>query len=241
MEENVKYNFLLFVDETGTLSKDENQPLFGLGAIKLKETSAILEKIYSLKQQWHRRNEFKFNEVRSYSDVKFYKELINICFEHRGFNFYAFLIDKTKIHTKNETTIWELQMKFLKHHIKENCNMPNEKVCVLADYLSKPNAVPVSFEKTICKIPQVFNASMLESESSIFIQIVDILIGAIAYKNNFPNNKTNKMKLCLHIEKKLQEKDNKSSRMTEKLCYNNLEKNFIIHCKGDFYFSLYKK
>ncbi|TLD85174.1 hypothetical protein LS70_001080 [Helicobacter sp. MIT 11-5569] len=235
----MEHNFLLFVDETGTLSRDKNQPLFGLGALKLKETSGFLEKIYSLKQQWNRKKEFKFNEIRYYSDVNFYKELINVCFEHRGFNFYAFFISKTKI-VKNETTIWELQMNFLKQHIKENCSMPNEKVCVLADYLSKPNSIPSSFEKTICKMPQVFNASMLESESSTFIQIVDILIGAIAYKNNFPNSKTEKMKFCLYLEEKLQEKSNES-HSKEKFCYKNLENNFIINYKGNFYFSLYKK
>ncbi|ECP8539935.1 TPA: DUF3800 domain-containing protein [Campylobacter jejuni] len=240
-----KNNFILFMDETGTLSNDINQPYFGLGILKLKETSNLLQKIYSVKNKKIHYKELKFSKIRYKGDVSYIKKLIDICFEYEYFNFYAFVIDKQNIENKKEDkNIWQLYIKFVKQHIEEKCRMKDEKVCILADYFSKPKNEK-SFEESIIDSNKVFNACMLESESSIFIQLVDIFIGAIAYKIN-PNNqgkKNNKMKICLYLEKKLAEKqrENKKQINKKELEYKGTINNNFILDNGKFYFSLYKK
>lgn len=236
-----KNNYLLFMDETGTLSKDGQQPYFGLGILKLKETSSLLQKIYTIKNKnFHK--ELKFSKIKYNGQVSYIKKIIDICFEYEYFNFYAFIIDKKNIN-KGNSSIWNLYIKFAKQHIKENCRMEDEKICILADYLSKPKNEK-SFEKSMMESDKVFNACMLESESSIFIQIVDILIGAIVYKIN-PNNsnKNNrKTEVCLYLEKKLTEIQEKNTKnIKEKLQYKGTINNNFILSSEKFYFSLYRK
>lgn len=231
-------NFILFMDETGTLSNDPQQPFFGLGALKLRETTKLLEKLYSINGLMQNKKELKFSEIRQKEDVELIKKIINVCFDYQYFNFYALVVDRRKaIFGKNT---WEIQMSLAKSHIKDNCSkLPNEQVCVLADYLSKPKNINESFEMTLSCLDPVFNACMLESESSIFIQIVDIFIGAIVYRYKFKNDRnTKKAKICRYIEEKLRQK---YLRTNGNYPFNGkLNDDFIVSSNG-FYFSVYEK
>lgn len=89
---------------------------------------------------------------------------------------------------------------------------------------------------------------MLESNTSIFIQIVDIFVGAIIYRYKHPNNtskrlnKTPKMQLVQFIEQEL-EQNFITHKMNSKGNYRKdktLKGTFTIF--GDnFYFSVYEK
>ena len=71
-------------------------------------------------------------------------------------------------------------------------------VCVLADDLTKPKAIAQTFEDALrAKITQklkqdghgrdIFNVTRLESHSSLLLQLVDILLGAVLYDFNKTN------------------------------------------------------
>lgn len=98
------------------------------------------------------------------------------------------------------------------------------------------------------KLKNVYNACMLESNTSIFIQIVDIFVGAIIYRYKHPKNtnkrlnKTPKMQLVQFIEQKLEQNfiahnmDSSGNYKKDK----TLKGTFTIF-GNDFYFSVYEK
>ena len=131
-----------------------------------------------------------------------------------------------------------MQIKLSKFHIKEHCKN-NNQIAIIADYLNKPKGKP-SFESEINKVENVFNSCMLESESSVFIQIVDILVGAIVYRYKNPDKITSrykpvKMQLVEFIEDELAK-----IKSNEKRYKGTLKGKFSIFA-DDFYFSVYDK
>ena len=167
------------------------------------------------------------------------KGLLIYALNHKPFYFCCFIIDKSKIKHRDKTT-WELQIEFAKKHIEEHYK--DGYACVVADYLSRPKSVSETFEESLRKSSKVFNAFMVESESSIFIQIVDLLIGAIAYKYKSanPNFQTSKYKLRVanFLENQLKAKQPKAKGKFP--FKGKLNEQFVIKEK-DFYFSVYEK
>lgn len=143
-----------------------------------------------------------------------------------------------------DTSTWDMQLTLAKKHIKSSVK-ESEKIAIIADYLSKPNSSNKYFENELQKLKKVFNACMIESDSSVFVQIVDILIGCIVYSYKIENGlsatqTTPKGKLVEYIENKLLaafQNHNKSSgtfRHKNKLCGG-----FTIF--EPFYFNVYEK
>lgn len=102
------------------------------------------------------------------------------------------------------------------------------------------------FEDKMRELDNVYNACMLESNTSIFIQIVDIFLGAIIYRykhlNDINKNKAPKMQLVRFIEQELEQ-----NFIMHKMKYSGnykrdktLKGNFTIFGKN-FYFSVYEK
>lgn len=208
-------NYIGFIDETGVLSRDPYQRFFGIGFLKLKDTSEIYEKMFKLKQRVEHQLsikleeglskaiqkqsnekylivkvkpfEFKFTNITRRS-LPFYKELVNIYFSHPQNYFCGFIIDKRnpeiKIDEYFETT-WDAYINLSKMVIEKNMSS-HDKVCILADFLGRPNSSEKYYEKEINESEIngekiVFNTCMIESHASLLIQIVDVLIGAIRY------------------------------------------------------------
>lgn len=246
-------NFFGFIDETGILQNAQNQPYFALGLLRLKDTSDLLQQIMSIKARHRgifmaqsRINDFdigelKFNKLKSEKYLEMYKDIIRACFSYDHFYFSAKIVDKTSIHDKENLNTWDLQLKLSKFHIKQHCKNENQ-IAIIADYLNRPKGKP-SFESKINKVKNVFNACMLESDTSIFIQIVDILIGAIVYryKNTDKTNtkfKATKMQLVEFIEQQLQAKS-KSDKNRDQ--YKGVLKGKFSIFADNFYFSVYDK
>lgn len=250
-------NFFGFMDETGILTNSKNQPYFALGLLRLSDTSKLLQIITSIKAK-HKGifqaecvkngkndtfeiGELKFNSLSQNKYLPLYKDVVEACLSYKHFYFSTILIDKNKIPIQENNT-WNLQLSFAKEHIKQNCK--NGKIAIIADYLNKPKEAPY-FEDEMNKLEQVFNACMLESNTSIFIQIVDIFIGAIVYRYKNPIdtkrlNKAPKMQLVHFIENKLEENYHKM-KMSHKGNYDKkIQGNFTIF-GDDFYFSIYEK
>ena len=112
------------------------------------------------------------------------------------------------------------------------------------EYLTKPKISTKYFESELQRLQKVFNACMIESDSSIFVQIVDIFIGCIAHRYKIENgmalDTTPKGKLVKYIEDKLvvalDSYNNISGNFKRK---KNLIGSFTIF--EPFYFSVYEK
>lgn len=242
--------FFGFMDETGVLSNDPKQPYFALGLLKLRDTSRLLQKITAIKakhkgiiiansqKQDFEIGELKFTSLKSKKFLPMYQEIITTCLSYEHFYFSAFIIDKEKV--RNKTTIWDTHLKFAKTHIKQHCK-DNHQIAILADYLNKPKD-GLFFEDEMRKLKQVFNACMLESNTSAFIQIVDLFIGAIVYRYKNPSNpskrlnRSPKMQLVHQIEQEL----SKRATQNQNQYKGSLKGNFRIFGEK-FYFSVYEK
>ena len=254
-------NYFGFMDETGVLANDPSQPYFALGLLKLNDTSELLQTITTIKAKYQGilsaksetkpfyPKELKFNSLSSKKFVPLYQEIINACLAYKGFYFSVILVEKAKMKDKRLTT-WDLQLQLAKNHIQSNCKS-NDKIAIIADYLNKPKGA-VSFETKMKELPSVFNACMLESDTSIFIQIVDLFIGAVIYRYKHPltdskrANKAPKMQLVTHIENVLLDKfkNNGLQCRGNYKQHKSLQGNFTLYCEqkeSGFYFSVYEK
>ena len=91
--------------------------------------------------------------------------------------------------------------------IKNNMK-PNDKICVVADFLGKPKTSNKYYEPEIRTLPTVYNATLLESHASLFIQLVDVMIGCIVLdfkRGRQPERKVDifKGKVCDFLKSKL--------------------------------------
>lgn len=239
-------NLFGFIDETGVLSNDPNQRFFALGILKLENTSSLFEDIKRIKDKYQKSKgfEFKFTGIKKNSDLNIHKELIDICFSNPEFSFACIVVDKLNPNHTLKSSTWEMQLELAKKHIKSNVKQ-GEKIAIIADYLSKPNSSNKYFENELQKLNKVFNACMIESDSSVFVQVVDILIGCIVYSYKIEHNLsaskvTPKGKLVQYIEDKLIiafESYNKSSGTFRH--QNKLSGGFTIF--EPFYFNVYEK
>ena len=62
----------------------------------------------------------------------------------------------------------------------------DEQAAVIADYLNKPKAATRYVEDSVAQLNAayrrpIFNVCMLESDASLFIQLVDVLLGLVVY------------------------------------------------------------
>lgn len=237
--------FFGFMDETGVLSNDPNQRFFALGLLKLNDTSGLFEAIKRLKDRYalSKGFEFKFTNIQKNSDLPLHKELIDICFAHPAFSFACIVVDKLRVGHITPTSTWDMQIKLAKKHIESNV-LDHEQIAIIADYLTKPNASTLYFEKEMIRSRKVFNACMLESDSSVFVQVVDILIGAVVYsfkiKEGLSKSTTPKAKLVAYIEQKLIDALNGHNQSSGDFRHHQkLSGSFTLF--KPFYFNVYKK
>ena len=188
-------NKWVFIDETGVLANDRKQPIFALGMLKIEETSILYSDLFKISQRAkskiNQKFEFKFNKITQ-GNKDLYIDLVDIFFDHNQAFFKCLIIDKdnSTVNPNNYfNDVWEAQISYTKLLLKHTIE-GNERVAVIADYLSKPKSSTKYFEKeiqnterknTTIKESVVFNSCMLESHASLFIQLVDVLLGLVIY------------------------------------------------------------
>ena len=241
--------YFVFMDETGVLSNDPNQRFFALGILKISDTPVLFEKLLRLKGKYNKNGsfEYKFTNIKKDSDLALYQELVDICFDYKDFYFACIVIDKESNEFVTPISTWDLQLDLARTHILRNVKYQqhSEHAVVIADYLSRPKTSSRYFENEMKKLDCVLNACMVESDASIFVQVVDIFIGSIVYRyrmnaQNRRNLRTPKAKLVKYIEKKLNEKYDKYGKASGNFKYErDLEGTFTLF--KPFYFSVYTK
>ncbi len=239
-------NYLGFIDETGVLYKDPTQRFFALGLLKCEDTSLLSEQLRILKNRAEskldlaRQNrgmpsklgsfEFKFTNITKTS-VEFYYELIDLYFKFKNLEFCSFVLDKQNPQINVEAVFpstWDAYISYSKLLIKKNIK-PEDRICVIADFLGKPKECSKFYEPEIRTVDSVFNATMLESHASLFIQLVDALIGCIVL--DFRRTRQKDLRFDVY-------KSRVCDFLKEKVKCDCLARNFTIHQPN--YFSVWE-
>jgi len=184
------YPYFAFIDESGTLAKDPNQPIFAIGLLLVDDTTRILQELQSIKAQAisgtgskGKLFEFKFKGITR-GNYKYYQKLLDVALSFPQLRICVFIMDKRnpKIQIDSHfNSTWDAYLSYTKLVIRKN--VPTDrKVIVLADYITKPSENPRFFEPEIRALAQVENVTLLESDSSLFIQLIDVLTGSVVYK-----------------------------------------------------------
>jgi hypothetical protein len=203
-------NLFGFIDETGVLYKDPIQRFYALGLLKLAQTAPLYGELVLLRSRvlaeltrLEKPFEFKFNEINR-TNYKHYKTLIDLYFSFPQAAFCSLVVDKEAPGFQIEKyfhDVWEAYIGYSRLLVHKNVASGDE-ICILADYFSKPKASTRYYEVELAKPDDkgthpVFNVCMLESHASLYIQLVDVLVGCVVYDfrlRSTPSFKPNEFK-----------------------------------------------
>ena len=222
-------NHFGFIDETGVLTPSADQRFFALGLLKIEDTSKLYAQIFLLKNRAYSRMiqvkkskgeplpkhlfEFKFSAMTK-TMLPFYIELINLYFRYPALSFCCLLFDKMNPNLdipKYFPNVWEAYISYSKMLIQHNVKK-EDRICIIADYLGKPNDSTKYFETEVKRMDTVYNACMIESHASLYIELVDVLLGAVTFDYKIFREKKSsidqvKQTVCIHLRQKLNRQD----------------------------------
>lgn len=228
-----------FLDDTGVLEHDPSQRFFGLGLLKLEETAPFYQEVTTLKDRvvsflpnLKKPFEFKFNKINK-SNYRFYYDLLEIYFSFPEISTCIFVVDKMNPNfdfSKYFISSWEAYIGYSKLLIKNNLEANDDEICVIADFHQKPKSSNKYYEPEVrsCNISQIYNVCMIESHASLYVQMIDVLIGAVNFdfKNKLDKN--------IHVNKV---KKGIVDFLKKKLGVNSLAQNITVHEPN--YFSIW--
>ena len=186
----MEYN--IYCDESCHLEHD-NQRYMILGGIicpkklrnKVKNDISEIKSKYNIKKN----AEIKWNKV-SPSKINYYKELINYFFENDELRFRALIIDKTQLNHGefNQThDDWYYKMYY---QLLLNLVEPKQENYIYLDIKDTKSAKKVeglkkylSFKLMDYEFEIIKNIQSMNSQESTIMQLADLLIGAIWYRN----------------------------------------------------------
>lgn len=211
-----------FIDETGVLSHDLDQRFFGIGLLKCEDTTALYERMHILKTKveaildLERKQKGIGNKAKSF-EFKFanitkgtgnsYLELIDTFLKFQEMKLSCFVIDKDNVPVDIFQNSWEAYIEYSKRLIALNV-VGGEKICIIADYMGRPKLSEKFYEPEMRMLPQVYNATVLESHASLYIQLVDVLLGCVVFdfkRQRQPERRFDAVKssVCNHLMKKI--------------------------------------
>ncbi len=206
-----------FLDETGLLHTPQTDRLFGLGLLVCHSPRELHRAIITLKNRRRYHQEFKFSDITS-QNLPVYIELIDIFFECTNNRFHCFMVDKQKMPIINKkadhhTAAYnKLAARLIAGAIDRGSGKQSEYITILADDVSTNK--DDKFEKIIRDTVKakkrrnaLFGICRLESHAVSEIQIVDVLLGLVAYsykvKMGIVRGSGAKVRLLKHLQKKL--------------------------------------
>jgi hypothetical protein len=203
-----------FIDEVGILHSPQEDRVFGLGLLKIQHPSDIHKLIIQYKNKTKYYDEFKFRDVNP-RNLPLYKGFIDLFFNTKNVTFCSLIFDKASldIHKYFHDNYFKAYNAFAAKLIAESLET-GEYITVLADDINTPK--DDNFEKEIrskvkmkTRRDALFGVCRLESHAVSEIQMVDVLLGVVAYSFKIkygivkPNKKNAKFQLVKHIQKHL--------------------------------------
>ena len=127
-----------------------------------------------------RHHEYKFTGVTQHN-LQQYIDLLNVYFSFDSVEFHALLVDKTAPefdlgHWDNDE--WRAYIELARELLRRRLKQP---VFAVVDLQGQPNEASIRVEDRICSLPQVAGCLRATSDMSIFLQIVDVLIGCVQF------------------------------------------------------------
>lgn len=175
-----------FLDESGSLS-NLGDPLFTLGIIKISQPFYLSSKITYERSKRRFFDEIKFNKL-SKKNIDFAKFVIDCFFNTKSLNFYSYTLDKEGDYFKNNfaRNPWQAYEEISLKLLNEAVLAHKEILVLIADYITAPSSV--RYEVNIKKIMNekrkrlaMAGVCRFDSKSNDLLQVVDLLIGIVAY------------------------------------------------------------
>lgn len=221
--------FNIYCDESCHLEHD-NQKYMVLGGIICEKSikNRIKRDILEIKRRYNIKEnaEIKWNKV-SPSKLKYYKELVDYFFNNDNLRFRALIIDKTQLthETFRQThDDWYYKMYY---QLLLNLVEPKQENYIYLDIKDTKSAKKVeglkqylSFKLMDYEFEVIKNIQSMNSQESVIMQLADLLIGAIGYRNRKVYDEENasiaKRELMMYIIQKSEYSLNKSTFLSEK-------------------------
>lgn len=200
MSESKTYN--LYCDESCYLSNPEHPYLLlGYIGVPYNQMDTHKREIKEIKEKHHFFSEIKWSKV-SYSKYAFYQELIDYFFASDLF-FRAIIVDKSQI--KNEIFEQDDHTFYYKMYYQ----LIHHKIDMMAHYNIYFDVKDALSKIKIKKLKEILNVQYgvfrniqsIPSKESIFIQLNDLILGAISYKLRKLSNVKTKLDIIKKIEK----------------------------------------
>jgi hypothetical protein len=225
MEDNF-YN--IYCDESSIDNPDRNFMSIGALFVRRNLIPEIKKKIKEIQNKYYIKGELKWKKT-SEKTLEFYKELFDYLFSlpHSSFSFKAIVIDKNKINYKkyhNEDR--ELAFYKFYYFLLKNSLGLNNLYYIFLDFRPNKNKNSVRRLKEFLSFTNNNSIKWMQaypSEDNIFIQISDILTGAVAYYKNKEKKNGNKKELTQIIAKSI-------GKNNLDFCSELKEKKFNIFC-----------
>jgi hypothetical protein len=178
---------VVFLDETGTIDRGR---FFGVGCLKLDEPSVLLRQVQALRDRrnFHiaHGNELHFADVTR-GTLPIYKEAIDLV-AASGASFSCFIADRTANDpVARFGSSWKAYEKLATQLLLGTIS-PREILTVLADNYSTPQTVQFEIDvknavnRRLHGRLAVSSVFRLDSKSTDGLQLVDILLGAVAFE-----------------------------------------------------------
>lgn len=205
-----------YVDETGLLRTTD--PFFGLGLLVSPHINLLHRELISYRNRARYHKEFKFNDVNT-QNILYYKGLIDEFFKVPNSVFSCFVYDKKNMdiqkHFKGDhnRAYNSFCGKLIADTLPILGNNHSDYITILADDVSTAKTDHFEREvkekiKNVTRRNALSNIIRLESHAVTEIQLVDVLLGTVAYafKINaglMPTPNKAKLQLVKHIQKSL--------------------------------------
>lgn len=170
----------------------ENAKLIKSERIRLLKEQKEIDQIAEIANS-SKRFELKFKSINSSNNL-IYKSLIQEYFKFKKVRFCALVIDRRdpkfpRVNLEPWHVYIHRAAMLISNNIKNICPC---RITVLADDLTKPKSVTKTFEKSLNDFTAkrldkmgienpIVGITRIESHSSLMLQIVDILLGAVMY------------------------------------------------------------
>lgn len=211
-----RLNVFGYLDETGLLHTSRTDRLFGLGLLICPNPRELHRAIIRLNNKRRYHNEFKFSDITK-QNLPVYLELIDIFFDCTNNRFHVCLVDKQVVKVVSgkghHTAAYnKLAAGLVANAIDKGRGKASEYVTILADDVSTNK--DDRFERVIrdtvrrkLRRNALFGIARLESHAISELQIVDVLLGLVAYsykiKLGLVRGGGAKLRLLKHLQKKL--------------------------------------
>lgn len=181
----------VFCDESSleNIFKDKKEGFMVIGGIWIekKDHKKVKKEINNLKKKHNLLGEFKWNKV-SPSRQEFYFELLDYFFGNRKIRFRCIVVDSSKVDLKTyhdsdaELGFYKLYFQLLTHW----CNDLGTYYLYLDDKSNSDQGRLPKLKEilNIVSLGEIRDVLPTKSEQSIFIQLADVLTGAVSHHFN---------------------------------------------------------